>query len=82
MAEQKNAEIKVIQPIVVNLGKQKKKDIKKLKKGEGKLLTEVKATIDEVKGKVKLDSQGQTVLVPIVILYKEKRTGAFRFLKF
>lgn len=82
MAEEKNAEIKVIQPIVINLGKQKRKDIKKLKKGEGKLLTEVKATIEEVKSKIKVDTQGQTTLVPIIILYKEKQTGAFRFLNF
>ena len=82
MAEEKNADIKVVQPIVINLGKQKKKDIKKLKKGEGKLLAEVKTTIEEVKSKIKIDNQGQTTLVPIVLLYKEKQSGAFRFLNF
>jgi Family of unknown function (DUF6200) len=82
MAEQVKAEIKVATPIIINLGKQKKKAIKQLKKGEGKLMAEVQEAVNHVKSQIKPDESAGTVLVPVVVLYKEKQTGALRFLNF
>ena len=58
-----------IAPVVVDLGKKKKKDIEALKRGQGKLLedvhkvmAEIRANSSELKGKE---------LVPVVILYRK-----------
>jgi Family of unknown function (DUF6200) len=70
-----------IHPVVVDLGKTKKKDLKALKRGEGKLMadvhnvmTEIRANNSELAGKE---------LVPVIILYrkepKRKVTGLLPF---
>jgi hypothetical protein len=59
------------QPVIIDLGKQKPKSIKELKKGEGKLWDEVFDVADEVKEMLGAEAEGK-VLIPIVMLYKEK----------
>jgi ribosomal protein L13E len=56
-------------PLIVDLGKHARKDIKRLRGGRGKLLAEITTCIDELKqaGTVAANAQ------PIVILVREKR---------
>ncbi len=59
------------QPVIIDLGKQKSRALKGLKKGEGKLWDEVLEVVEEVKDMLGTDADGK-VLVPIVLLYREK----------
>ncbi|HEX9330271.1 MAG TPA: hypothetical protein VF896_00205 [Anaerolineales bacterium] len=59
------------QPVIIDLGKQKSRALKSLKKGEGKLWDEVLEVVEEVKDMLGTDADGK-VLVPIVLLYREK----------
>lgn len=55
-------------PIVVDLGKQPRKQIKKLTEGRGKLLDEVDKVIQELKVAGKISGSAQ----PVVIVVKQK----------
>lgn len=59
------------QPVIIDLGKQRSRALKSLKKGEGKLWNEVLDVVEEVKDMLGTDADGK-VLVPIVLLYREK----------
>ena len=59
------------QPIIVDLGKQKSKKVKDLKKGEGELWDEVMDVVDEAKEMLGEDADGK-VLIPVIILYEKK----------
>jgi hypothetical protein len=59
-------------PLIVDLGKHSRKDVKKLRDGRGKLLGEVAACVDELKNAGKLPANAQ----PIVIIVREKRRKA------
>ena len=59
------------QPVIIDLGKQKKWALKSLKKGKGKLWDEVFEVVEEVKDRLGADADGK-VLVPIVMIYREK----------
>ena len=65
------AEIEIVDPIIINLGKQKRKRIKKLLKGKGRLWGEVEAVVDEVADILGEDLEGKT-LVPLVLVYGKK----------
>jgi len=60
-------------PIVVNLGKKKKKQIKKLKKGRGPLIFKVYENVEVAKSRIGKEELKDKVLVPLVMLYKEKK---------
>lgn len=62
----------VADPVVVDLGKTKRKDIKALKRGEGKLMREVSQIMNEVRREL-MDELAGRHLVPVVILYRPKR---------
>ncbi len=59
------------QPVIIDLGKQRSKSIKELKKGEGELWDEVLEVADEVKEMLGAEAEGK-VLIPIIMLYQEK----------
>jgi hypothetical protein len=59
------------QPIVIDLGKKKNRAVKSLKKGKGKLWGEVLDVVAEVKDRLGAEADGK-VLVPIVMIYREK----------
>jgi len=59
------------QPVIIDLGKQRSKLIKELKKGEGELWEEVLEVADEVKDMLGAEAEGK-VLIPIIMLYQEK----------
>lgn len=64
------------QPVIIDLGRQKARALKDLKQGEGELWDEVFDVVEEVKELLGTEADGK-VLVPIVMLYKE-RTGRRR----
>ena len=59
------------QPVIIDLGKQKSSSLRELKNGEGKLWDEVLDVAEEVKEMLGADAEGK-ILVPIVMLYREK----------
>lgn len=63
----------VTTPIIIDMGGQKAKNLKALKKGEGKLWEEVQGVVDQVQEQLGERIQGQTIL-PIVIIYEKKST--------
>ena len=68
-------------PVVLDLGKTKKKLIKALKKGEGELMEEVAAAVEAVRNNLGSEAEGK-VLTPVVIIYEKKitrKTGLFPF---
>lgn len=56
--------------VILDLGKTRRKRIKSLKKGKGKLVNEVKDAVDEVGTNLDLEP-GQTLL-PVVLIYRKK----------
>ena len=59
------------QPVIIDLGRQKSSSLRDLKKGEGKLWEEVLEVAEEVKEMLGTEADGK-VLIPIIMLYKEK----------
>lgn len=59
------------QPVIIDLGKQRSKLIKELKRGEGELWDEVFEVADEVKEMLGAEADGK-ILIPIVMVYREK----------
>jgi len=60
-----------ISPIVVDLGKKSRKQIRSLKRGKGKLMNDVAAVMEEVKTNLGADAAGKE-FVPVVIVYRKK----------
>jgi hypothetical protein len=58
-------------PTLLKVGKRKAKEIKDLKKGEGKLMEKVKSAVAQV------SAAGKEV-VPVVIIYRQKAKKAKR----
>jgi hypothetical protein len=56
-------------PVVVDLGKKSRKQIRQLRKGEGKLLDEVQDVVARLKAAGTVDSKAQ----PLVIVVRQKR---------
>ena len=59
-------------PILVDLGKVKRKAAKRLKRGRGKLIDEVNQVIAEVEANLGDDVAGKELL-PVIILYEQKK---------
>jgi len=64
-------ELDITEPVIINLGKRKRKGIKNLLKGRGKLLHEVEDVIEEVSSMLGEELDGK-VIVPLILVYKEK----------
>ena len=67
----------VLAPVIVPLGKKKKKAIKRLKRGEGSAMDEVLDVIEQVQGNLGEQANGKIIL-PVVVIYKEKSRRRFR----
>jgi hypothetical protein len=63
--------VDITEPIIINLGKQRPKWIKRLMQGRGKLWTEVEDVIGEVTTMLGDEVEGKTV-VPLVLVYRRK----------
>lgn len=59
-----------IAPVVVDLGKEKSKALRALKKGQGKLMDDVARVLQEVRANSS-DLAGKE-LVPVVMIYRKK----------
>ena len=69
---EENQPVEVVTPIIIDLGKVKRKRIKALKKGRGRLVDEVAEVLEEVRASLGDDGAGKQ-LVPIVMIYRRKR---------
>jgi len=58
-------------PIVVDLGTASRKNIRKLKRGEGKLEAEVQEVITQLRTQLGAEAENKE-LVPIVVVYSRK----------
>jgi hypothetical protein len=62
-----------VQPrIIVDLGSRKKKLIKDLKDGRGKLLVEIELAVEQARAALP-ESERNKAIVPVVIVYSKKR---------
>jgi hypothetical protein len=59
-------------PIVVDLGKRRRKELKELTVGEGPLVKEVADVIEQVRTELAGDLDGR-VLLPVVLIYRNQR---------
>jgi hypothetical protein len=67
------------QPIVIDLGKQSKKRIKRLKKSQGKLMDEVLDAVGQIHQGLGADA-GDKTIVPVILIYRQKqRRSPFGF---
>lgn len=62
----------VTQPVVIDVGKTRRRNIRKLKRGRGKLYQETQDVLAEVKEGLGAASAGKELL-PVIIVYKQKR---------
>jgi hypothetical protein len=70
-----------VQPFIVNLGSQRRKRIKALKRGHGRLMRDVADAVEQVR--VTLGDAGHNrLLLPVVFIYKQKRKGSKNLLGF
>ncbi len=68
--EMANPSAELAQPIIVDLGKQKAKNLKALKKGKGKLWGDLFSVVEEVKDRLGEAAENK-VLVPVVVMYRK-----------
>ena len=59
-------------PIIIDLGKAKKKRVRRLKRGRGRLMDEVQDTLEEVRQRLGDQAKGKE-LVPVVMIYRKRR---------
>jgi hypothetical protein len=64
-------------PVVVDLGSRKKKLIRDLKNGKGKLLIEVDLAVEQARAALP-DADKNKQIIPVVVLYSKKK-GKRRF---
>jgi hypothetical protein len=70
-----------IPPVVLDLGRTKRRLIRDLKNGEGELMEEVAAAVEAVRNNLGAEVEGK-VLTPVVIIYERRarrKTGLFPF---
>jgi hypothetical protein len=69
-----------ISPVVVDLGKKRRKRIRQLKKGKGPLMAEIDHAVQQVKERLG-DELEEKKVVPVVLLYrrtkKRRKLSAF-----
>jgi hypothetical protein len=80
-AKEKTVSTDFLPPVVLDLGKTKKKNIKALKNGEGKLMEDVAHAVEAVRTNLATEVEGK-VLVPVVIIYERKASRKSGLLPF
>ena len=68
---EKHPPAEVTAPVIVSLGKKKRKIIKRLKRGKGPAIEQVMDVLEQVQDQLGSQAEGK-ILVPVVIIYKEK----------
>jgi N-glycosylase/DNA lyase len=69
-------------PIIVDAGRISRASVRNLKRGQGKLLDDVKDALDEVNTSLGADAEGKH-LIPVVLVYRRRsrsRSGRRSFL--
>ena len=59
-------------PVVLDLGKRRRKQVKQLRRGEGKLLDDINGAVEELRTAGTLSAVSQ----PVIIIVREKRRKA------
>jgi len=72
MAQQTQAPAATAPPIIIDMGKVKKKKVRDFKDGHGELALEVQQIVAETRGNLGPDAANKE-LVPIVLVYRKKR---------
>ena len=72
--QEKTAPAEITTPIIVSLGKKKKKVIKRLKRGKGSAMDEVLDVVEQVQANLGDDAAGK-IIVPVVVIYRQKMRG-------
>jgi len=60
-----------LSPIVLNVGKKKKRQVKDLKRGRGRLMDEVEQTLEDVRAGLGPQAQ-DTEFVPVILIFRQK----------
>ena len=82
MADNSDTDANRNPPIVIDLGKQKKKRIKQLKRGRGRLVDRVNEAVAQVRSALGTEAQGKE-FVPIAVIVRRGqkcRKGMFPFM--
>jgi hypothetical protein len=82
MADNSDADVNRNPPIVIDLGKQKKKRIKQLKRGRGRLVERVNEAVAQVRSALGAEAQGKE-FVPVAVIVRRGqkcRKGMFPFM--
>jgi hypothetical protein len=58
-------------PVILDLGKTKRKNIKQLRQGRGKLLGDIEDAMKEISASLGTQADGKQ-LVPVVLVYRKK----------
>jgi hypothetical protein len=61
-------------PIILDIGKASRKNIRQMKKGHGKLIGDLEDAMSEVTDSLGEQGDGKQ-LVPVVLVYQKKRRG-------
>lgn len=61
--------------VIVDLGKHRRKRIRKLRKGRGRLFDDVQGAVEDLKSEGTIDADAQTVVV--IVRQKRRRTRFF-----
>ena len=69
--------VETVTPIVIDLGKKKKKQLRDLKRGQGKLVDEVSEVLERVRADMGAKADAGH-LVPVVMIYRKKQKSRRR----
>jgi hypothetical protein len=76
LAQVDSASVTAASPVIIDLGKRKRKQVKKLRRGEGKLLDDVNGAVAELRTAGTLTADAQ----PVIIVVREKRSNKVKSL--
>ncbi|NWF69878.1 MAG: hypothetical protein HXY40_12405 [Chloroflexi bacterium] len=68
----------VLSPVIVSLGKKKRKAIKRLKRGKGRAMDDVLDVIEQVQMNLGEQAAGKIIL-PVIVVYRQKERRFRRF---
>jgi hypothetical protein len=68
----RNSGPEITTPIIISLGKKKKKAINQLKRGKGGAMDEVMDVVEQVKENLG-DQVAGKIIVPVVVIYRKKQ---------
>jgi len=82
MVDDSDADAKRNPPIVIDLGRQKKKRIKQLKRGRGRLVDRVNEAVAQVRSALGSEAHGKE-FIPVAVIFRRGqkcRKGMFPFM--